>query len=69
MPGLDPVLPVANGDFADVKPKDTIQRRSVVQMNDRTQRGKDNTRVLMIGFALSTLLFGPIATYGQDVEF
>jgi len=66
---IDPVLPVASGGFADAKPKDTIVRRSLVQMKDGTQRGKDKTRVVVTGLALSALLFGPIATFGQDVEF
>jgi hypothetical protein len=38
-------------------------------MNDGSRRGSANNRVKSIGFALSALLLGPIATYGQDVEF
>ena len=38
-------------------------------MTDGTLRGKDKTRVVMIGIALSALILGPIATSGEEVEF
>ena len=38
-------------------------------MKDGTLRGKDKTRVVMIGIALSALILGPIATFGEEVEF
>lgn len=67
--GRNSVLLVASGGFAAANPKDYNPARELVRMNDGTQRGVDNDRVVMIGFALSALLLGPIAAFGQDVAF
>jgi hypothetical protein len=38
-------------------------------MNDKVQRGNANARIAMIGFGLSVLSFGSIASFAQDIEF